>query len=86
MQVWNESQVSWFLISIPDTNKTFYRLAFSTGMRRGEIIGLKWEDVDWQKSVIKIRRQVYEPEGGGYRIPGTEFDRGRRAIVSAQAY
>jgi integrase len=80
MKVWNETQVSQFLIFTPEDHKTFYRMAFSTGMRRGEIIGLKWEDIDWQKSVIKIRRQVYEPEGGGYRFQDPKTARGRRAI------
>jgi integrase len=77
MHVWNESQVSQFL----SANKNpLYRLAFATGMRRGELIGLKWEDVDWQTSTIQIRRQVYEPEGGGYRFQEPKTQRGRRSI------
>ena len=78
MTVWNESQVSQFLIGCRDPS--FYRLAFATGMRRGELIGLKWEDLDWQKGILSVRRQVYEPEGGGFRFQEPKTDRGRRAI------
>ena len=77
MHVWNESQVSQFLATNPDS---LYRLAFATGMRRGELIALKWEDLDWQTGIIRISRQVYEPEGGGFRFQEPKTARGRRSI------
>lgn len=78
MSVWDESQVSQFLVSIG--SDLFYRLAFATGMRRGELIGLQWKDVDWQSGMIQIRRQVYGPEGGGFIFQAPKTERGRRAI------
>lgn len=33
-------------------------LALTTGMRIGEICGLKWEDVDFEKGIITVRRTV----------------------------
>lgn len=33
-------------------------LALTTGMRRGEICGLQWGDVDLNKGIIRVRRQV----------------------------
>lgn len=77
MVVWDESQVSQFLIANPDT---FYRLALATGMRRGELIGLQWKDVDWSAGMIHIRRQVYELEGGGWIFQAPKTERGRRGI------
>jgi integrase len=38
----------------------FMRLALFTGMRRGELFKLKWEDLDFERSLIHIR----EPKGG----------------------
>lgn len=35
-----------------------YYLDLATGMRRGELLGLKWEDIDFDHGVIHIRRQV----------------------------
>jgi integrase len=78
MAVWNESQVSQFLISAPDP--AFYRLAFATGMRRGELIGLQWQDIDWQACTIKVRRQVFQGDGGGWKFQEPKTARGRRVI------
>ena len=41
----------------------FYYLDFSTGLRRGELLGLKWEDVDFEHSTIAIKRQVIRVQG-----------------------
>ena len=35
----------------------FY-LLLSTGIRRGELLGLKWQDVDWEKQTISIERTL----------------------------
>lgn len=32
----------------------FCLIALSTGMRRGEILGLMWEDIDFEKNVIRV--------------------------------
>jgi integrase len=78
MQVWSESQVSQFLATAPD--QIFYRLAFATGMRRGELIGLQWLDLDWQASTVRISRQVYPPAGGGFIFQEPKTARARRTI------
>ena len=41
----------------------FYYVEFSTGLRRGELLGLKWEDVDYAKKTLTIRRQVIRVQG-----------------------
>jgi integrase len=38
--------------------KNFFAVAFFTGMRTGEIIGLKWEDIDFNQNEISIRRTI----------------------------
>ena len=35
-----------------------YYLDLATGLRRGELLGLKWEDIDLQNGIIHVRRQV----------------------------
>jgi integrase len=37
-------------------NRNFFALAFMSGMRSGEMIGLKWEDIDFNKKEISIKR------------------------------
>jgi integrase len=33
----------------------FLRLALATGMRRGALIALRWDDIDWQRNMIRLR-------------------------------
>ncbi len=55
----NEQEVELFL----DTCLTAYRehwefflCAFRTGMRLGELLGLKWGDIDWNQKYIRVER------------------------------
>lgn len=34
-----------------------YYLELATGLRRGELLGLHWEDIDWERKALHIRRQ-----------------------------
>jgi integrase len=42
-----------------DRWEALYVLAVSTGMRQGELLGLKWEDVDLQVGILRVRRTVF---------------------------
>src|SRR5665213_1333697 len=55
----------------------------TTGMRRGEAIGLRWEDVDLKKGVISVRQQVQRING---ELKATEVktERSRRSINLAK--
>jgi integrase len=34
------------------------RVLFQTGMREGELLGLQWDDIDWPRNLIDLRRTV----------------------------
>jgi integrase len=36
-------------------NKALLSVLFYTGMRRAEVIALKWQDVDWDPGIIRVR-------------------------------
>lgn len=38
--------------------KNLFQFAFYTGLRTSELIGLRWEDVELEKSVVHIKRAV----------------------------
>jgi len=42
--------------------KTFYWLAAETGLRAGELCGLRLCDVDWQRNVIQVRQRVWHKQ------------------------
>ena len=47
-------------------------LALATGMRKGELLGLRWEDVDLKENVIHVRRSVYFSPKPTIKAPKTE--------------
>ena len=40
-----------------------YYIELATGLRRGELLGLKWTDIAWKNGIIKVRRQVSRVDG-----------------------
>ena len=40
-----------------------YYLELATGLRRGELLGLKWEDIDLDEGILRVRRQVCRISG-----------------------
>lgn len=65
--VWTETEVKQFL---QEAGKYRYYpvfwLALYTGMRIGEILALRWTDIDLEKRIIYVRRTV---SGKGYQPP-----------------
>jgi integrase len=54
------SEMNHFLNLVPLEYKPFFITAWHTGLRLGELVGLKWEDIDWNKRSIKVRRSIYQ--------------------------
>ena len=44
--------------ALPSNWKPYFKLAFSTGLRQGEQIALKPDDIDWENKVLHIRRAM----------------------------
>jgi integrase len=40
-----------------------YYIAVMLGLRLGELLGLQWDDIDWEKKTITIQRQMQEVRG-----------------------
>jgi integrase len=51
-----------------------------TGMRRGEALGLRWEDLDMGQGSLSIRRALV-PVNGVAQISEPKTRRGRRTIA-----
>jgi integrase len=48
-----KAAVKWY----PD-HELAVRTLFYTGMREGELLGLQWDDIDWPRKLIDLRRTV----------------------------
>lgn len=66
MEVWNEQEIIRFLQTAKDERYylAFY-LAITTGMRQGEILGLRWKDIDFESNTLCIR-QTLKNNGKGF--------------------
>ena len=59
MQILSESEIARFLTQAKaEGYYELFLLELSTGMRRGEILGLKWSDLNLNNGNLKIARQV----------------------------
>lgn len=54
-------------------------LAYSTGMRRGEVLGLRWRDLDFDAGKVQVA-QVLELTRAGVAVKPPKTDRSRRTI------
>ena len=59
--------------------EALYTTALALGLRKGEALGLRWEDVDFEGRVINVRRQL-QRIGGQQRLVELKTDQSRRVI------
>lgn len=67
--LWTDEHVERLIAAIAgERYECLIRLALMTGMRQGELLGLRWEDIDWKNEVIKIRQAIEKvPQDGKLR-------------------
>ena len=82
-QILNDEQLDRFMKRIRQDEwwYDFFYTELTTGLRRGEICGLRWEDFDAENGKLKVRRSVAKRKGGGLNIGETKTETGTRTIV-----
>nr|WP_053348840.1 site-specific integrase [Peribacillus butanolivorans] len=59
MNVWDEEEVNRFLkVAKEDPVYIVFYLALTTGMRQGEILGLRWKDINLEKGLLNIKQTL----------------------------
>jgi integrase len=66
-----------------DRLEALYVLAIHTGMRRGELLGLKWADVDLENATIRVR-QTLTRKGTGHVLGEPKTKKSRRTVRLTQ--
>jgi integrase len=65
IDTWTKDEVSRFLKCIrSESIYIAFVIAIYTGLRRGEVLGLKWADIDFKTQVINIRRSLACTDNG----------------------
>jgi integrase len=65
--------------------EALFILALASGLRRGELIGLKWQDINFPTGMLQVRRILTRVPsklpGKGYVEAEPKTDKGRRSIL-----
>ena len=62
-----------------------YYIELATGLRRGELLGLKWSDIAWKNDIIKVRRQLARVNAEIVEAPLKTKNSYRAVSISPQA-
>jgi integrase len=52
--------VTRLLSVLEEPERTLVLMAVLTGMRVGELLALRWKNVDFQRRIVRVRESVYE--------------------------
>ena len=81
MKTWGEQDINTFLDSAKES--TYYPLFYTalfTGMRRSELLGLKWGDIDFVMSQIYVSKGLHQLKTGEYIFTEPKSSKSRRTI------
>jgi integrase len=59
-------------------------IALLCGLRQGEALGLRWQDINFQSGILEVRNQIQVIEGK-LQLTGLKTDRSRRSVALTSA-
>ena len=82
MQTWDEDDIARFLeVAKGSPYYELFYLALFTGMRRSELLALRWLDVDFIFSQIYVNRSLHRLRDGSYILTEPKSEKSRRTIA-----
>lgn len=85
-QVFTEEESRTFLAAAKGHPfEGLFILALTTGLRKGELLGLMWSDVNWKKRTLRIERQLQQAGWRSAELVPTKTKSGRRVIKLGKA-
>ncbi|MFZ3589293.1 tyrosine-type recombinase/integrase [Bacillus sp. DJP31] len=81
IQIWSFEEIRQFLKKCSEERLYIaFLLAIYTGMRKGEILGLKWSDINFTKKTIKTERTLSHIPKLGYILTSVKTKNSNRQI------
>jgi len=82
MQTWDEDDIDRFLEAAKESPYyALFYLALYSGMRRGELLALRWCDVDFIFSQVSVSRSLHQLKDGSYIFTQPKSAKSRRTIA-----
>lgn len=63
-----------------DRLEALYTVAVALGLRRGECLALRWEDIDLETGTLRVRHTLQRLEGGGWELAEPKSKNSRRTL------
>lgn len=82
MNTWDEDEIICFLNTAKDTlYYALFHTALFTGMRRSELLALRWQDIDFIYSQISVSRSLHHLNDGSYVFTQPKSAKSQRTIA-----
>lgn len=82
IKTWSAREVRTFLEHVRDDRLyAAYVLAATTGMRRGEVLGLRWQDVDLNHGRVSVSQTLVVVSGYDVQYSEPKTAKGRRMVA-----
>ena len=82
MQTWGEEEVTHFLEAArPTPYYAIFYTALFTGMRRSELLALRWQDVNFILSQVYVSRSLHQLRNGSFIFRSPKTAKGRRMVA-----
>lgn len=82
-QIYTQDDVCAILDKLDDediTYKAFFYLASYSGLRRGELLGLKWDNIDLEQGIVNVNKSLIHTSEIGTVLSSTKTDKSTRFI------
>ena len=81
MQIWNAHEIERFLEKAKSTPYyALFHLNLFSGLRRSEILGLKWADMDFMFGQLSVNRALHQLKDGRYVFRAPKTAKGKRKV------
>lgn len=83
-EIYTKNQAKDMLLCLEDEPimyQALIHLAITSGARRGELVGLKWEDIDCVNNTISIKRSNYQLKGERVQSKSTKSGKERVIVI-----
>jgi integrase len=81
VETWTHQELALFLGATADHDlATLFRTAAMTGLRRGELLGLRWSDLDLTRNLLRVKQQVVAIDGRS-TIASVKTNASRRTVT-----
>lgn len=88
MNIYQKSDIAALMTAlndVPDMWKALVTLAIVTGARAGELVGLEWKHINFEKDTILIEQSLTLKKGEGVKVKSTKTERSRMVSIPAVA-